>query len=333
MSDDVVSTGECPREDDVDPTLADDLLPLRALRLAGHEADRAHAIATDVHQRAAVELGPEAGVVLAVHGGELEAHGDPHDAKASNRAFGHELRDLRGLRVMPPHEPLREDEARGLGDIERALDFLRVPGERLLAQHVFPGLERAQRPLDVHRVRQWDVDRLDVGIGKQRVVACVRALDLVVAGVGLRAGGVSARHGDHVGPIGLPSAFEHEAVDPGRRQEGPAEAHSGGASFVNACSSSLFVAPVMIATASGIVCVCGVTTATRLPSRMIRIRSASSKTCGMSWLMMITGRPRSRTRWIRSSTWRVSLTPRAAVGSSMIASRCAHLAALATATP
>ena len=37
-------------------------------------------------------------------------------------------------------------------------------------------------------------------------------------------------------------------------------------------------APVMIATASGIEWVCGVTTATRRPSRMIWMRSASSKT-------------------------------------------------------
>src|SRR5581483_9424439 len=88
-------------------------------------------------------------------------------------------------------------------------------------------------------------------------------------------------------------------------------------------------APVMIATASGIEWVCGVTTATRRPRRMIEMRSASSKTCGMSWLIRITGRPRSRTRRIRSITWPVSLTPRAAVGSSMITSRRAHVAARA----
>ena len=89
----------------------------------------------------------------------------------------------------------------------------------------------------------------------------------------------------------------------------------------------------MIATASDIEWVWGVTIATRLPSRMIWIRSASSKTFGMSWLIRITGRPRSRTRLIRSSTWRVSLTPSAAVGSSMITTRRAQVAARATATP
>src|SRR5439155_2880125 len=100
----------------------------------------------------------------------------------------------------------------------------------------------------------------------------------------------------------------------------PVAAFSGNvghrASLVSARSSSPRVAPVMIATASGMVCVWGVTTATRVPSRMIWIRSASSKTCGMSWLIRITGRPRSRTRRIRSSTCRVSFTPSAAVGSS-----------------
>jgi hypothetical protein len=53
-------------------------------------------------------------------------------------------------------------------------------------------------------------------------------------------------------------------------------------------------APVMIATASAIVCRSGVVRATRRPSRMMWIRSAMSKTCGMLWLRRITNSPRAR---------------------------------------
>ena len=63
------------------------------------------------------------------------------------------------------------------------------------------------------------------------------------------------------------------------------------------------------------------------------MRSAISNTCGMLWLIRITGSPLSRTRLMSSSTWPDSLTPSAAVGSSMITSLRAHAAARATATP
>jgi hypothetical protein len=87
----------------------------------------------------------------------------------------------------------------------------------------------------------------------------------------------------------------------------------------------------MIATASFMVWVFGVTTATRRPSRWMWMRSATSNTCGMLWLIRITGRPFSRTRWISSSTLADSLTPSAAVGSSMITTCRANAAARATA--
>jgi hypothetical protein len=48
------------------------------------------------------------------------------------------------------------------------------------------------------------------------------------------------------------------------------------------------------------------------------MRSATSKTCGMLCEISTMGMPRARTSWISSSTRRLSLTPSAAVGSSMI---------------
>ena len=92
-------------------------------------------------------------------------------------------------------------------------------------------------------------------------------------------------------------------------------------------------APVMIATASWALCVWGVTTATRRPRRWMWMRSATSKTCGMLWLISTIGTPRLRTSRMRSRTRSDSLTPSAAVGSSMMITFDAKAAARATATP
>ena len=50
------------------------------------------------------------------------------------------------------------------------------------------------------------------------------------------------------------------------------------------------------------------------------MRSATARTSSMLWLIMITPRPRSRTRSIRFSTSAVCATPSAAVGSSSMMS-------------
>ena len=63
------------------------------------------------------------------------------------------------------------------------------------------------------------------------------------------------------------------------------------------------------------------------------MRSATSNTCGMLWLIRITGMPESRTLRISSSTCADSLTPSAAVGSSRMITFEPNAAARATATP
>ena len=62
------------------------------------------------------------------------------------------------------------------------------------------------------------------------------------------------------------------------------------------------------------------------------MRSATSNTCGMLWLIRITGRPRSRTSRISCSTRLPSLTPSAAVGSSRMTTLLPNAADRATAT-
>ncbi len=76
----------------------------------------------------------------------------------------------------------------------------------------------------------------------------------------------------------------------------------------------------------------GFSTVARLPRRATWMRSATSNTCGMLCEISTTASPRSRTRRISSSTMPPSLTPRAAVGSSMMTTCLANAAARATAT-
>jgi hypothetical protein len=96
--------------------------------------------------------------------------GRADDAQVADGAAVEQLARASNLRVVAPHEGLGQHAAFALGDVEDAIDVLGVAGERLLAQHVLAGLERAERPLHVQRVGQRVVDRVDVGIGQQRLV-------------------------------------------------------------------------------------------------------------------------------------------------------------------
>ena len=80
------------------------------------------------------------------------------------------------------------------GGIPRLLDLGRPARVGLLDEDVLAGLDRLQRPLVMHPVRQRDVDGVDPVVVEQRLVAPVRACDPVLARVRLRAGGVAARH-------------------------------------------------------------------------------------------------------------------------------------------
>ena len=98
---------------------------------------------------------------------EAVREGRPDQPELADRAVANELHELRGLRVVAVHERLAQQSAAPLGGVECRIHLLGVARERLLAEHVLAGLERFDRPLGVQRVRQRDVDRLDLGIGEQ----------------------------------------------------------------------------------------------------------------------------------------------------------------------
>ena len=68
-----------------------------------------------------------------------------------------------------------------------------VPRVRLLDEDVLAGLDRLQRPLVVHPVRERDVDGVELVVGEQLLVAAVGARDPVLGRVRLRLGAVAAR--------------------------------------------------------------------------------------------------------------------------------------------
>ena len=81
--------------------------------------------------------------------------------------------------------------------VDHALGLGRGQGQRLLAQDVLAGLGGRDRPLRVEVVGQRDVDRVDLGIGEQRLVGGVGARDAQLGCATLRAGPGVARGDGH----------------------------------------------------------------------------------------------------------------------------------------
>jgi hypothetical protein len=132
---------------------------------------------------------------------------------------------------VPVHERLGEQAPGSLGRVERFLDLTRVAAEGLLDEDVLPGLDGLDRPLHVHGVRERDVDGVDVGVRKERLVRAVGPLDLPLAGVGLRAALVAARDRDDLHLVGLAGRRDHESVDVGSRDDAEADLLQRQASF------------------------------------------------------------------------------------------------------
>ena len=188
------------------------------LRLAPEEPRARDVVTADVHQGAALDVGAEADVLLVV---EAVREGRPDQPDLADRAVTDELHELGGLRVVAVHERLAQQSAAPLGGVECRIHLLRVAREWLLAEHVLAGLERLDRPLGVQRVRQRDVDRLDLGIGEQVLVRAVGARDLPLAGVRLGPGLVAAGNGDEIDLRRRVRTGDHLPVDVGRGDNPP----------------------------------------------------------------------------------------------------------------
>ena len=161
---------------------------------AGEEADHAERVAAEVHGRAT---------------GEIEAVADVSRKREGNAEARFDVADLTELagvddlahpgrsRVIAPVKGLDEHAARLLGGLRHASGLVGVGCQGLLAQDVLSGLQGAKRPLAVQGVRQRVVDRVDLAIVEQLVVAAVHPRDAVLAGEAAGSIEVARRDRDH----------------------------------------------------------------------------------------------------------------------------------------
>src|SRR4051794_23352645 len=124
-----------------------------------------------------------------------------------------DLEELRRLWMVAPHERLHQEAAGALCRSECPLGFGRVAGERFLAEHVLPRLERANRPFDVRSVRQRDIHSLEVAVREERFVAPVRTRNRLLVCVRVRPILPPARYGDEVRAWRLTQCRDDGPVD------------------------------------------------------------------------------------------------------------------------
>ena len=186
--------------------------------LAGQQPGATDAVAADVHQRAAVEVGPEPDVGLVLEG---EREGRPDRLEAADRR--QQLEDALRLAGVPPHERLHQDEPGAIGGVERLGHLLGPPGVRLLAQHVLAGRQAGHRPRVVERVRDGDVDRVDPRVREHRLVRAEGPRDLVLPGVCLGPRRVAARDRHDLDLARQSGAPQELPVDVAGAEDAPAD--------------------------------------------------------------------------------------------------------------
>ena len=111
----VVRKAEDGGEAEVDAGRADDLLGAHDLGLAGHEPGDVDAVAADVEERPAAELGAQTDVAGP---DERERELRANEAERADCPPANELLQPLRLRLVPVHEALHQHEPRPLGDVE-----------------------------------------------------------------------------------------------------------------------------------------------------------------------------------------------------------------------
>ena len=136
-------------------------------------------VAADVHQAAAADVG----LVAHVAGiGEEIGEERLDRTHLADPPTPRQLPRPLPLRMVAHHKRLGNQLAAALTRSHELPALLGVQRHRLLAQHVLAGFERAHAPGNMQVVGQRDVDRLDVRVGQQRLVATVGLGNAQLAG-------------------------------------------------------------------------------------------------------------------------------------------------------
>ena len=147
-----------------------------------------------VKQRAAAQRRREPAVIRRVPRRHTR-HVELSEADLADRARHDQLfRPPQGGNEARAHR-LHQEPALAAGGAGHPASLGRVDREGLLAHHRLAGVKRADRPLRVKRVRQPDVDHVDLRVRKQQLEARVTAGDAVLVAKGLGALGTAPRDG------------------------------------------------------------------------------------------------------------------------------------------
>ena len=122
------------RETDVDPVAAVDPAPADPRGLTGEQPQRADAVAADVHQPTALEAGLQPHVVGSAGAEDVERERGANQPRPPDDSLARQLLQPPCLRMVAPHERLREHAARAIGGIEGRLRVLRMARQRLLGR-------------------------------------------------------------------------------------------------------------------------------------------------------------------------------------------------------
>ncbi len=180
-----------PVEAEVDAGRAERLLAVHAHGLAGEEARPADAVAADVHQRAAVELGHGAARSSVLSRAKPNVARIEPSSPIAPSATSSGTRAVCGWwRYMNASISTRPD---ALGDVEGLLHVRRARASTASRRgRACPPRARASSTRG-GAVRERHVDRVHLGIREERLVRAVRAREPVLAGVGLGARLLAAR--------------------------------------------------------------------------------------------------------------------------------------------
>ncbi len=96
-----------------------------------------------------------------------------NQARFTDGLRAYELCESDRLRVAAVHERFHEKNAVAAHGIEDRGRVILIERHRLFTEDILAGLGRADRPLDVVRMRHGNINALDIAIGKQRFIRFV----------------------------------------------------------------------------------------------------------------------------------------------------------------